>query len=83
MLKRLISIAYSLEVGLLLVLIPWSTFWDRNYFADLMPLLREALANPFVRGGVSGLGLLNLCIGVADLGALMSLRRGSTRSSAI
>ena len=82
--RRLLYIAYFLEVGLLLVLVPWSSFWDRNYFADSVPLLRMVFQNNFVRGGVSGLGILNLCVGFADLGALVSMRRiASTPSSAI
>ena len=34
MLKRLLLVAYFIEVGLLLVLVPWSPFWERNYFLD-------------------------------------------------
>ena len=82
--RRLLYIAYFLEVGLLLVLVPWSSFWDRNYFAESVPLLRMVFQNNFVRGGVSGLGILNLCVGFADLGALVSMRRiGSAPPSAI
>jgi hypothetical protein len=36
---RLLLVVYFLEVGLLLVLLPWFAFWDRNYFADAFPLL--------------------------------------------
>ena len=32
--RRLIYVAFFLEVGLLLIVLPWSAFWDRNYFAD-------------------------------------------------
>ena len=32
MLKRLLLVVYFIEVGLLLVLVPWSPFWERNYF---------------------------------------------------
>ena len=82
--RRLLYIAYFLEVGLLLVLVPWSTFWDRNYFAGTVPLLRTLCQNNFVRGGVSGLGIVNLCVGFADLGAVVFTRRiSSAGSSAI
>lgn len=73
--RRLLYIAYFLEVGLLLVLVPWSAFWDHNYFATSIPALRWVFQNNFVRGGVSGLGIVNLCVGFADLGALVSTRR--------
>ena len=41
MLKRLLLVAYFIEVGLLLVLVPWSPFWERNYFLTAFPALHE------------------------------------------
>ena len=76
--RRLLYIAYFLEVGLLLILVPWSAFWDHNYFAASSPWLRSVFQNNFVRGGVSGLGIVNLCAGCADLGAFVSARRLSS-----
>jgi hypothetical protein len=73
--KRLLYIAYFLEVGLLLVLVPWSGFWDHNYFLGEVPRLQAFLSNHFVRGAVSGLGIVNLWAGLIDLGALVSMRR--------
>ncbi len=70
-LNRLLFTAYFLEVGLILVVVPWSTFWDRNYFAESLPLLQAVVHNNFVRGAVSGIGVLNLAAGLADLRALL------------
>ena len=68
--------AYFLEVGLLLVFVPWSAFWDRNYFASLLPAIGEAIKSPYVRGAVSGLGLINIVAGLAELFSIFSsLRR--------
>jgi hypothetical protein len=75
MFKRLIFVAYFLEVGLLLVLVPWSAFWERNYFAESLPLLQQALRNNFLRGAVSGLGVVNLLTGFYDLADLLMARR--------
>ena len=72
---RLLFIAYFIEVGLLLVLVPWSAFWDRNYFVVLAPGLEWLLRNPFFRGAVSGLGLVTLVAGLLDLGSLLAWRR--------
>jgi hypothetical protein len=74
-LKRLIFVAYFLEVGLLLVLVPWSAFWERNYFAASFPLLQDILRNNFLRGAVSGLGVVNLLGGFNDLADLLMARR--------
>jgi thiamine-phosphate pyrophosphorylase len=41
----LAGVAFFLEVGLLLVVLPWSSFWDNNYFASLWPGLREVVTN--------------------------------------
>jgi len=68
-------VAYFLEVGLLLVFIPWSALWDRNYFASLVPVIGEAIKSPYVRGAVSGLGLINIVAGLAELFSIFSSPR--------
>lgn len=72
--RRLVFVAFFLEVGLLLVVLPWSTFWERNYFAEAVPALQPLLMNNFVRGAVTGLGLVNLFAGFADLALVFSSR---------
>ena len=67
--------ALFLEVGLLLVVLPWSGFWDRNYFVSASPGLRRFIANDFVRGAVTGLGFVNLFAGLADLALLLAVRQ--------
>jgi hypothetical protein len=76
--RRLILVAFFLEVGLLLIVLPWSAFWERNYFAAAWPGLRPFLTNNYVRGAITGLGLVNLCAGFADLAHVFSgrARRG-------
>jgi hypothetical protein len=68
-------VAYFLEVGLLLVVVPWSAYWDLNYFAGLAPVIGEAIKNPYVRGAVSGLGLINIVAGLAELFSMFSSPR--------
>jgi hypothetical protein len=66
--KRLflaIFILLSFEVGFFLIIVPWSDTWEKNYF--LKPALLQAVVmNPFVRGAVSGLGLLNIFLGLGE-----------------
>jgi len=52
------------------VLIPWTTFWDRNYFVEWSPVLTRLVASNYIRGAVSGLGLINLWVALAELAAL-------------
>jgi hypothetical protein len=67
LIRRLVYVAFFLEVGLLLILLPWSGFWERNYFAAVWPPLQSFLLNNYVRGAVTGLGVVNLFAGFADL----------------
>jgi hypothetical protein len=74
LIRRLVYVAFFLEVGLLLVVLPWSAFWEHNYFAEAWPALQSLLTNNFVRGAVTGLGLVNLVAGFADLAMVFAAR---------
>jgi hypothetical protein len=74
-LTRLLYIAYFIEVGVILVVVPWSAFWERNYFAESLPLLQFVTGNDFVRGAVSGIGVLNILAGLADLRTMLPWNR--------
>ena len=67
-------VALFIEVGLLLIVLPWSTFWERNYFVYLWPLMRPIITNHFVRGAITGLGFVNLVAGFAELAPVFSVR---------
>ncbi len=79
--KRLIVIALFLEIGFLLLVVPWSTFWERNYFAQALPAVGDLITNNYVRGAVSGLGLVNLYHGFAELVAAVIARHAAPPSS--
>ncbi len=74
MFRRLLAVVLFIEVGLLLIVLPWSGFWDRNYFAHAWPELQPLLANNFLRGAVSGLGFLNLFAGFFELAPVFAVR---------
>lgn len=69
---RVVLILIWLELGLILILLPWTAFWDNNYFLDRYPILIPVLLNPYLRGAISGLGLMDAVL------ALEAFRRGST-----
>lgn len=73
--RRVLWVVLFLEVGILLTVVPWSTYWDRNYFTDGLPWLRRAMGNTFARGAVSGLGLVNLVAAVVEARALVAALR--------
>jgi hypothetical protein len=72
--RRLLFIAVFLETGFVLIVVPWSAYWDRNYFAQALPLLHGVITNNFVRGAVSGIGVINVAAGVSELVSLMLSR---------
>jgi hypothetical protein len=61
---RVLLLLAWLELGLLLVLLPWSGFWDVNYFLDRYPALILLVLNPYIRGAISGLGILNALMAI-------------------
>lgn len=62
-------------MGVILVFVPWSAFWERNYFAESLPLLSALIKSPYFRGAVSGIGVLNILAGLADLRTLVPWNR--------
>jgi len=58
--RRTLLVLLFLELGVLLLVAPWSRSWERNLFLDLWPSLRPWLMDDRVRGAISGLGGLNV-----------------------
>ncbi|MBZ5724081.1 MAG: hypothetical protein LAP87_03715 [Acidobacteriia bacterium] len=68
-------VAFCLMMGLFLVIFPWTEDWDVNYFAALAPW-RQYWENMYVRGAISGLGVMNLYISLVEV---FRLRRFAKR----
>ena len=73
---RVLLAAFFLEIGFVLACVPWSTYWDRNYFAQAVPAVHGIMTNDFVRGAVTGLGVVNIAVAVGELVSLLAARRG-------
>jgi len=58
---------FALELGLFLVVFPWLGSWDVSWFPLQSAGIRTVWINPYFRGALSGLGLVNLYIGFAEL----------------
>jgi hypothetical protein len=72
MLKRLsfyFYVFYCFEVGIFLTVAPWllPNVWEQNYFFVLMPQLKQIFLNGFFRGAITGIGILNVCLAVAEV----------------
>jgi hypothetical protein len=74
---RITVIVYILicfEVGILLLILPWKPqYWEDNFFLYFItgkldaPWLQTFLTSGYVRGAVTGLGVLNILAGLRDL----------------
>lgn len=49
------------------MLIPWSAFWERNYFLEASSFLGQILKSYYTRGAITGLGLVNVWAALAEL----------------
>ncbi len=81
-LGAVVFIFFCFELGVFLLLFPWMDLWERNYFASLTPAWTGVWMNPYLRGAVSGLGLINIGISISELLRLRRFwRRQSDRGS--
>ena len=74
-LSAVLLVAFCFEIGIFLVIFPWTPFWDVNYFAGLVPQWRQVWGNLYLRGAVSGLGVVNLYIALLELYRLRRFAR--------
>ncbi len=68
-------ITFCLEIGLFLLIFPWTEYWDSNYFVSLAPQWRAYWDNMYIRGAVSGLGVINLYISLVEVFRLRRFSR--------
>jgi hypothetical protein len=61
-----VYVMFCIEIGLVLAVLPWRPVWTDNSIVIAYPTLRALMGNNFVRGVVTGVGLLDLWIGIWD-----------------
>ena len=71
-LSALIFILFCMELGAFLLLFPWTEYWDHNFFSALVPEWHYFWGNSYVRGAISGLGVVNFYIAFLEV---LRLRR--------
>jgi hypothetical protein len=72
---RAILVVLCFEMGALLLYLPWTAFWEQNYFLNHFPSLMPLLLHPSFRGVVSGIGVLDIILAVG----MISARSGPSR----
>jgi hypothetical protein len=71
--QRLMSVLFIIfcfELGLFLLVYPWTGGWNDNYLA-----WHAFWNNGFVRGAVSGMGVVNLWIAITEVFRMFNRRR--------
>jgi len=58
----LLVVIVCLELGLFLLVFPWTDYWTSNYFAAFIPQYFWIWDSAYFKGAISGLGVVNLCI---------------------
>ena len=73
--SAVVFIAFCLEIGLFLLIFPWTEYWEGNYFAAFVPEWHRYWDNMYVRGAISGLGVVNLYISFVEIFRLRRFAR--------
>jgi hypothetical protein len=63
----LLFILYCFEAGIFLILAPWTHFWATSPLFQTTPLLTALTESFYLRGMVSGIGILHLFVGVREI----------------
>ena len=80
---RVILIVLCLEMGAFLLYLPWSNFWEQNYFLRHLPMsIRLFLLHSSFRGIVSGLGILDILVAISMIQSKTGSPNVPTRPSA-
>jgi hypothetical protein len=61
---------------LILIVAPWSDFW----LTALVPATSDWVANSFVRGGITGIGVITAIAGLVELAGVFGLGRTAQRT---
>ena len=59
-----IFVIFCIELGLLLAVLPWTRLWTDNDLLLSYPGLRTLAHNTFLRGCITGLGLIDVWLGI-------------------
>jgi hypothetical protein len=62
-----VLVLFCVYLGVLVMVLPWWTrMWDQNMFFEARPHLARLMHLGAVRGAISGLGLLDIWIGISE-----------------
>ena len=62
-----VYLLYSLEAGIVLVLLPWTDLWTHNQLFMTANMIETVLMSPLTRGLVSGIGMALVLNALLDI----------------
>ncbi len=62
-----ILVVFCFYVGLLVFLLPWTRYWNENHYLLTFSLFGRLMGAGYTRGIISGLGLLDMWIGISEI----------------
>lgn len=66
----LLLAVFCMAIGIFLLIYPWTESWSRNYFSAVVPEWHAYWNNLYLRGAVSGLGVVNFYISLVEAARL-------------
>jgi len=66
---------YCIEAGFFFTIVPWTRVWTLNPWLHSSIEVAVWADNPFVRGFVTGFGVIHLIVGTRDLILVLRARR--------
>ena len=66
---RALLVVLAFEMGALLLYLPWSIYWENNFFLSHYPWLMRVVLHPSFRGAVSGIGVLDILLAIGWIGS--------------
>ena len=66
-LSLFVLVLFCVYLGVLVMVLPWwSRIWDHNVLMDSYPAVAKILRSGAVRGIISGIGLMDIWIGISE-----------------
>ena len=63
-LSLVVFVIFCIELGMLLAVLPWTPVWMNNALVANSPVLKSLLQGDFIRGLVTGCGMVDIWIGI-------------------
>jgi len=61
-----VEVAIAVWAGMLVMVLPWTRLWTENPLLAAWPSVKFILGQSFIRGMISGVGLVDVWMGISD-----------------